>query len=996
MSFENARGYLARVLPWPQDGDEPAYINLHWSLTKNDQRGKPIWTGRAVRSVDEAVRALDFALKGRDTKDIYVCLSTQRRAQEKVSGKGFKYFAPIRGQDNAVALKSLFLDIDAKPGPNGYANMDEAVRAFAKFVKDMDLPKPSIMVRSGGGLHVYWTLERALTPHDWQPLANALAEATKVHGLKCDTQCTIDSARVLRVPDTFNRKTDEERPVRVAGTPTDFDYSLERIERVLAPYKSAQPAKVTPSVAWDLPIRAPVQGVSDLSAGMDAVKPAAIDIDQVATQCAFINDAITTGGKDLANPLWNLTTLLATFCVDGRKQAHRMAAGHPGYSQQSTDELYDRKEIEKEAKGIGWPSCRTISATGSAACQACPHFARGKSPLHTPAYLLSLATNGVASSGSPAALTPNQTTAPTPATNDLPAGYMRRTDNVVCRVMVEPDGTQSYLPVCNYPMFNGRLRHGEPVVLMFATTKNGIERTISITSGAETASKDQFRKRMHEQNILIQENETNAVKEFLVAWIGKLQDIKAYDADDVPAFGWVTKDGNLAGFSYNRNCWSSGQPLPAAGADPTLSKYYTPAGQLSIWQRASKLITDQRRPTLDAILASAFAAPLVRFTGQPGLLMGAYSTESGNGKTTALKVAQSVWGDPVKALQGLDDTLVSIFIKAGTLRSLPLYWDEIKGKESSDKFAKLAFQLSSGKEKSRGTQSVTLRDVGSWQTLLVSATNDSLMDAISRQAGATTAGLYRIFEYVVDPVDGSMPGRINIGEAADITTKLNDNYGFPGLEYAKFLGKNFNTIGPEVLKYQNDLMVTLKGTSEERFWFATMACLTMGAKYANQLKLTDIDEDALVKFLGATLTKMRGLRQDTQTDLTNTMNVSDLLAEFLAENRARNTLKTENIHLSAGKPPAAKIINDVSRLDSLRVHIGGNGVLRISSTAFSNWLQTAGHSRHVVMEALKREFGATITKARLGAGTQFVGAQQYLIEINTNANANAKQFLEGV
>ena len=76
MSFEHARKYLSRVLPWPQDGDAPAYVNIHWSLDKLNDRGKPIWTGRAVRSVGEAVKTLDFALKGTDTKDIYVCLST--------------------------------------------------------------------------------------------------------------------------------------------------------------------------------------------------------------------------------------------------------------------------------------------------------------------------------------------------------------------------------------------------------------------------------------------------------------------------------------------------------------------------------------------------------------------------------------------------------------------------------------------------------------------------------------------------------------------------------------------------------------------------------------------------------------------------------------------------------------------------------------------------------------------------------------------------------
>ncbi|MGZ5165708.1 MAG: hypothetical protein ACXWCQ_34875, partial [Burkholderiales bacterium] len=244
MSLEQAQQYLAKVLPWPQEGDAiPSYVNIHWSLNKLNQHGKPIWTGRATRSVQEAVNTVAWALKNPDTSDIYVCMSSQAEALEKVSKKGAKYLAPIRSQDGVVKLKSIFLDLDAKGSDkNSYATLNDAVAALTTFIKTMDLPKPSALVTSGGGLHVYWTFERALTRDEWHPLAFALAEATKRHGLKCDTQCTIDSARILRVPDTFNRKLDVPRPVALAGSRVGHDYSIERIERVLEPYKVAIPA----------------------------------------------------------------------------------------------------------------------------------------------------------------------------------------------------------------------------------------------------------------------------------------------------------------------------------------------------------------------------------------------------------------------------------------------------------------------------------------------------------------------------------------------------------------------------------------------------------------------------------------------------------------------------------------------------------------------------------------------------------------------------------
>ena len=63
---------------------------------------------------------------------------TQRDSEERTSGKGFKYRVPIRSQQNAVALRSLFLDIDCKG--EGYASLNDAVVALAGFLKATGLP----------------------------------------------------------------------------------------------------------------------------------------------------------------------------------------------------------------------------------------------------------------------------------------------------------------------------------------------------------------------------------------------------------------------------------------------------------------------------------------------------------------------------------------------------------------------------------------------------------------------------------------------------------------------------------------------------------------------------------------------------------------------------------------------------------------------------------------------------------------------------------------
>src|SRR5262249_48092920 len=159
----------------------------------------------------------------------------QRTAREKVSVNGHKYLAPIRNQQNVVALKSLYLDIDFKGGEHGYEAPEDAINAIESFFKATGLPKPSVVVKLGGGLHIYFTFTSPLSREEWQPLADALAEAGKRHGLKADWQVTTDSARVLRIPGTTNNKQDVPRPVILAAI-TDFNLDPAIFAEALIPY----------------------------------------------------------------------------------------------------------------------------------------------------------------------------------------------------------------------------------------------------------------------------------------------------------------------------------------------------------------------------------------------------------------------------------------------------------------------------------------------------------------------------------------------------------------------------------------------------------------------------------------------------------------------------------------------------------------------------------------------------------------------------------------
>lgn len=109
-------------------------------------------------------------------------------------------------EDHAVACPALRIDIDFK---NGITEA-EALEMLAAF----PLP-PSAIIRTGGGLHVYWFLAELAGREDF-PRVKAIIKSL-IFSFRADTGAK-DIPRVLRLPGTVNRKPEYNppRPVTLA------------------------------------------------------------------------------------------------------------------------------------------------------------------------------------------------------------------------------------------------------------------------------------------------------------------------------------------------------------------------------------------------------------------------------------------------------------------------------------------------------------------------------------------------------------------------------------------------------------------------------------------------------------------------------------------------------------------------------------------------------------------------------------------------------------
>jgi len=148
-----------------------------------------------------------------------------------------------RGKEvDALSSTCVWADIDFKVVQEDHAR---------KLLKEFPL-KPSIVVKSGGGIHVYWLFKEAV---DGEDLRRVKAVNKALHAaLKCDRQ-TVDLARVLRVPDTLNMKYTPPRPCEISWWKPEVRYSLDDFEKILAvdEEKTEDHGKQPAHVQIDLP-----------------------------------------------------------------------------------------------------------------------------------------------------------------------------------------------------------------------------------------------------------------------------------------------------------------------------------------------------------------------------------------------------------------------------------------------------------------------------------------------------------------------------------------------------------------------------------------------------------------------------------------------------------------------------------------------------------------------------------------------------------------------
>jgi hypothetical protein len=346
-------------------------------------------------------------------------------------------------------------------------------------------------------------------------------------------------------------------------------------------------------------------------------------------------------------------------------------------------------------------------------------------------------------------------------------------------------------------------------------------------------------------------------------------------------------------------------------------------GSFTEWIKIAKECRSQST-TAKIMLAASFASPLLSIVGSLPFFVHLWGVDSGTGKTVALMLAASVWGNPAVGsyVQTFNGTQVGQERTAAFLNHLPMCLDELqltknsKGQSNFD-----VYQLAQGVGRARGTKNGGVDRVPTWSCCFLT-TGESPITSGSAGAGAVNR--------VVDIECTS--GTVAVKDGHRVSGVLKSNYGFAG---EIFISKLYNPEGLEKRMqeirevYQDFFKDLCAGDSTEKQAMAAAAILT------------------------ADMLAGMWLFDDEKDDFKDSLSIEEI-SEFLASRES----------VSAGKRAYDWICDWVSAnsgrfyTDGIVPIVDAYGVLEnntayINRSLFNRVVQDAGYSSNAVLSYLK-------------------------------------------
>ena len=203
-----------------------------------------------------------------------------------------------------------------------------------------------------------------------------------------------------------------------------------------------------------------------------------------------------------------------------------------------------------------------------------------------------------------------------------------------------------------------------------------------------------------------------------------------------------------------------------------------PKGSFEEWKKKIEQVRKNKVARL--IIDASFTSPLLEYTSSLPFVVLVWGG-TGLGKTVALKVAASIWGNPDGSalINNLDSTTNFIYRTMAFYHNLPCFFDELQVFAGNKN--KLIMTITQGIDRGKANKVKGNERKETWKNCAIFTGEDSLSS--SNSGGGTLNRLIEI--YINSPV---------VDNCMDVVDFVKENYGFAGREFINFMlekGKDF-------------------------------------------------------------------------------------------------------------------------------------------------------------------------------------------------------------
>jgi hypothetical protein len=840
-----------------------------------------------------------------------------------------------RKQNNVHKIKLVALDIDC--GQNKpYPSWKEGLQALVGFVDALELPRPMI-VRSGSGLHVYWVLDKDVTPQEWKPVAEAMKAAALGNDLHIDPAITADSARILRPVGLYNYKGDKPIEVKLLldATPVNIGVLKLALMRFMAELPEAKPEQ--PKVTSNLLRNLAVDG--DFPPGIAHI---------IKAKCKQVEWCVDNQDK-VDEPLWYSLLGIAAFCHDSEEVAQQWSKEHPDYDPRNTlKKLYQWKESVS-----GPTTCAKFQQLRPKGCADCLVKGAISSPIRLGAQHKEVAID------SPIDPIASQLTLPKP---------YKRTEKGIKVTISETD-----IDVCPFDVYP--VGYGKDESLGYEVVRYHWKRPhvgwqeLKFRQAYLADGNNEFTTAIADQGIVLYNRKiTGYFQDMLRSYMDELRKKRSL----TNLFATMGLKESFDQFVIGDTVYKRELDGTVRAETATLSStsqrigedFYNKQGTLDNWKEMVNVFHMAGMPWHEMSMLIGLSAPLYAFTGLKGIVVSLYGP-TGGGKTLVQYAIQSAWGDPDKLHFAAKYTSNSLYARLGLLAHMPMTVDEVTSMADKE-VGEFAYGITQGRDKARLDRNAAERTSREWATPVIVSTNRSLQSKLDAAGMDNDAQAVRILELDVPTsplfAQNSRAGRM-IYEAAM------NNYGHAGEFIVIKLLEMGDTavraiISEAIASFNERYDAVFKG--EERYWEVSIVLADLIGRLGYEWGLLPFTPEQCILYTLKRLGVIRAALSDSRLD------ELELLAEYLNEHAA----DAVTVMHTGGKKPMV----DMQRVPRGSIYIRfdvmrdkpsdafDKGLLSIDRTHLKRWLSVKGIDYKTYTDAIDKMGALGSHNARIYMG----------------------------